>query len=313
MDTPSATRQSNSPLPWASCATVEDVVDWLRSNTDVEVMAKVQPTCVAIATPRSSSEREAMIVDVEATFPDRQGQRHIRSVGLVIFRYDAATGRLGQVTLSITLTPHASVAGHWHVSSQAGMTGLPSVVTAEQVAAWLADCEWVVSHHAEFDRPLVESVFPAFCSKPWACSHRGIDWRSHGIRCAKLEYLAMRTGHWYVPHDAETDCHALLAVLASEVPEAPRTWLDILIKAETPDTVVVKMGPTPYVHDARERGYRRNGDWLQARFDVASYQRELPALRRNLHLAFSFRPHSLHRIGATDRYSCRPGTAIPTP
>lgn len=104
------------------------------------------------------------------------------------------------------------------------ITGINSSMVAGQqldealIATLLDDVDLVVAHNAGFDRPFVEARLPAFAEKDWACSFADIDWKKLGHGSSKLESLALAHGWFYDAHRAETDCHALLAVLQADVP-----------------------------------------------------------------------------------------------
>ena len=83
-----------------------------------------------------------------------------------------------------------------------------------RIAELMLGVDLVVAHNAGFDRPFVEARLPEFARLPWACSFADLDWKKLGQSSAKLENLALACGWFYDAHRAETDCHALLAVLA---------------------------------------------------------------------------------------------------
>ena len=83
-----------------------------------------------------------------------------------------------------------------------------------RIAELMQGVDLVVAHNAGFDRPFVEARLPEFARLPWACSFADLDWKKLGQSSAKLENLALACGWFYDAHRAETDCHALLAVLA---------------------------------------------------------------------------------------------------
>lgn len=82
-----------------------------------------------------------------------------------------------------------------------------------EVESLLADVSLVIAHNAGFDRVFVESRFPIFATKAWACSFKQIPWSEEGISSGKLEFLAYNCGFHFTGHRASTDCHALLEVL----------------------------------------------------------------------------------------------------
>lgn len=82
----------------------------------------------------------------------------------------------------------------------------------------LADVSVFIAHNASYDRPVVERCvpLPVFKNMSWVCSLKDIDWASHGITSAKLDYLVVTHGFWYEAHRADIDCLALCHVLMSQ-------------------------------------------------------------------------------------------------
>jgi len=86
----------------------------------------------------------------------------------------------------------------------------------------------VMAHNCAFDRRFSERYWPIFEHKAWACSATEVDRREHGFDGAKLSYLLNGVGYFHQAHRAVDDCHALLEVLAFELPttkaQAPSRW-----------------------------------------------------------------------------------------
>jgi DNA polymerase III subunit epsilon len=76
----------------------------------------------------------------------------------------------------------------------------------------------VIAHNSGFDRKIVERYWTVFEQKAWGCSATEIDWRKLGFAGAQLGYLLTGAGFFHHAHRAVDDCHALLEVLAYELP-----------------------------------------------------------------------------------------------
>jgi DNA polymerase-3 subunit epsilon len=103
-------------------------------------------------------------------------------------------------------------------------------IDPQAVDRFVADANIIIAHNAGFDRKFAERFWPIFAKKCWACSSSGIAWREHGYASAKLEYLLAAYALFYDAHRAADDCHALLALLALELPRASTTALACLLE-----------------------------------------------------------------------------------
>lgn len=122
----------------------------------------------------------------------------------------------------------------------------------------LSKADVVIAHNAGFDRPFMEARFPAFASKPWACSFKDIDWKAEGADSAKLTALAADAGWFYDAHRALMDCHALLAVVSRPAVDSQASRLQGLIsQAQRPSYKLCATGAPFASKDAlKDRGYR---------------------------------------------------------
>lgn len=140
------------------------------------------------------------------------------------------------------------------------------------IAQMMVGVDLVVAHNAGFDRPFVEARLPEFARLPWACSFADLDWKALGQSSAKLENLALACGWFYDAHRAETDCHALLAVLAQpqarfghakrpEGAEPGPTGLGVLLAAaeQTHHRLQATGAPFEAKDALKARGYRWDG------------------------------------------------------
>jgi DNA polymerase III subunit epsilon len=108
------------------------------------------------------------------------------------------------------------------------LTGITDEMVAGQridetaVSSFVEDAVIVVAHNAAFDRKFAERYWPIFEDKAWGCSASEIEWRRHGFAGAALGYLLNGAGFFHQAHRAVDDCHALLEVLAFELPTVGR-------------------------------------------------------------------------------------------
>nr|WP_315465285.1 3'-5' exonuclease [uncultured Rhodoferax sp.] len=187
-----------------------------------------------------------------------------------------------------------------------------------RVAELMQGVDVVIAHNAGFDRPFVESRFPAFAELPWACSFADLDWKSLGRSSAKLESLAQELGLFYDAHRAEMDCHALLAVLAAPLPQsqstppgATRTGLTHLLQSARNPSYRVSATNAPF--EAKDllkaRGYRWNADqrvWATRLSDDAALHTEFDWLRLQVYQG-RHAAVQVEKLDALTKYSSRSG------
>ncbi|HEY2503116.1 MAG TPA: 3'-5' exonuclease, partial [Mycobacterium sp.] len=116
----------------------------------------------------------------------------------------------------------------------------------------------VIAHNSGFDRKFVERYWPVFEHKAWACSATEIAWRTHGFAGAQLGYLLNGAGYFHAAHRAVDDCHALLEVLAFELPTTGAPALALLLQTARKPTVRVWAEQSPFElkNSLKRRGYK---------------------------------------------------------
>lgn len=182
---------------------------------------------------------------------------------------------------------------------------------ASRIAALLEGVDLVIAHNAAFDRPFCEARMAVFAALPWACSFVDIDWKKEGHGSAKLEYLAWENGWFYDAHRAEVDCHALLAVLSSQLRTENRTGLARLIASSRQPSFRLNATQAPF--EAKDflkaRAYRWDAEqrvWYTRIVDEAQLNAEFLWLKSQVYGGRSACVQ-LERIDAAQKYSKRPG------
>jgi DNA polymerase-3 subunit epsilon len=131
-----------------------------------------------------------------------------------------------------------------------------------------------------------------FEHKAWGCSATEIDWRSHGFAGAQLGYLLNGAGFFHQAHRAVDDCHALLEVLALELPSTRSPALAVLLETARRKTLRVWAERSPFeLKDSlKRRGYRWN-DGSDGRpkswyidVDEAALEEEIAFLKAEIYL-----------------------------
>lgn len=128
-----------------------------------------------------------------------------------------------------------------------------NVIPDGPAATALMTADYVLSHHAAFDRPFVERRL-GLPPKRWICSLMDIDWDAQGFGSRKLEHLLHQCG-WFFDgaHRAVNDVNALLYLLDHRL-EDGRTVLKELITNAARPTWLIEARNAPYDARAMLRG-----------------------------------------------------------
>ena len=184
-------------------------------------------------------------------------------------------------------------------------------INDDAVATLLSDVNLVIAHNAQFDRGFVEARLPVFTNKAWACSFSQVPWNEEGISSGKLEFIAYRFGFHYEGHRASIDCHALLEVLQSDLPESGTKVMTLLLSnVRTPMVKVWALNSAFESKDAlKGHGYRweiERRTWAVL-MPADSLPTEIEWLREHV---YSNRPFKLEleKIDAMNRFTSRRGS-----
>ncbi len=305
-------REPKPLTPVAEPPDLESMARALESHPDYRVQRRLQPRRVWPGTALQGVTR-VVVLDTETTGLD-QAKEAIIELALLVVDVDRATGMpVGQVQVYDGLEDP----GKPIPREVMAITGITDAQVRGQrlddarVAELLHGADLVIAHNAGFDRPFVEARLKQFASLPWACSFADIDWKAQGRGSAKLESLAQALGWFYDAHRAEMDCHALLAVLASPLPQAAHTGMAHLLKAAALPSFRLSATNAPFESKdkLKARGYRWNSDqrvWQTRLADPAALQDEFPWLKEN---AYNHRAAvvQLEKMDAFTKYSARGG------
>lgn len=205
--------------------------------------------------------RTGILLDCETTGLDC-AKDEIIELGMVKFDY-TPEGRIVGVrdTFSAFNEPSAPI-----TAEVTALTGITNEVVAGQkfddaaVTAFAESGVITIAHNSSFDRRFVERYWPVFEHKAWGCSMSEIDWRKHGFAGSQLGYLLHGAGYFHQAHRAVDDCHALLEVLAFELPTTGSPALALLLETARKPTMRIWAEQTAFeLKDSlKRRGYRWN-------------------------------------------------------
>ena len=287
----------------------------LEQNPDYRVLRRLAPVLNFKGTAQGPIMR-VLILDTETTGLD-QGRDKIIELAMLRVDVDTTTGLpVGQVVVFDELEdPGLPISKEIHA-----LTGISSDMVQGKrlnetlIATLLDGVDLVIAHNAAFDRPFCEARIPAFSNLAWGCSFADIDWKKEGHGSAKLEYLAQQKGWFYDAHRAETDCHALLAVLCEPLPSNQQSGLaKIMASSETP-SYCLKATQAPFeAKDAlKSRAYRWSAEervWHVRLSDEVQLDAECAWLKLAVYHGRAARVH-IEKMDARVKHSKRAGTLL---
>lgn len=287
----------------------------LEAHADYRVIRRLKPRLIW---PAATGDKicRVVVLDTETTGLDHSRDKIIE-LALLRVDIDLATGLpVGEVQVYDELEDP----GMPIPKEVQDITGINNAMVQGQrldevrIAALLDGADLVIAHNAGFDRPFCEARLGAFSQLAWACSFADIPWREQGKRSSKLESLAQDMGWFYDAHRAEMDCHALLAVLASNLPLLPHTGLAHLMEQARKPSYRLMATNAPF--DAKDklkaRGYRWSAEqkvWSTRISESKTLEAEFAWLKEN---AYHQRAVvvQFEKLDAKVRYSSRPGEML---
>jgi DNA polymerase-3 subunit epsilon len=230
----------------------------LVRSGDYRVLRRLVPRTTSVPSMDQIS-RTGIILDVETTGLDQQ-RDEIIELGMIKFDY-LPDGRIAGLRDVFTSFNEPSRPIPAEVSA---LTGITAEMVAGQrideaaVSSFVTNAVIVIAHNAGFDRKFAERYWPIFERKAWGCSATEVEWRKHGFEGSRLGYLLNGAGFFHQAHRAVDDCHALLEILALELPTVGAPALAMLLEQARKKTMRIWAEQSPFdLKDAlKRRGYR---------------------------------------------------------
>jgi DNA polymerase-3 subunit epsilon len=290
---------------------LEAMAEALNRSPDYRVLRRLAPRLPS--SPAAGQEtRIGILLDTETTGLDH-AKDEIIELGMVKFDY-TPDGRIVGVRDTFSAFNEPSVPIPPEITA---LTGITDQMLAGHkfdhaaVAAFVESAVISIAHNSNFDRKFAERYWPVFEHKAWGCSMTEIDWRKHGFAGAQLGYLLNGAGFFHQGHRAVDDCHALLEVLALQLPTTGSPALALLLENARKPTVRVWAEQSPFeLKDLlKRRGYRwsdgsdgRPKSWYVDVADAA-LEAELAFLKAEIY-ARDIEP-GVQRLTALTRFSNR--------
>lgn len=243
---------SDSPLTLAAMA------ESLAQSGDYRILRRLVPRR-EFAQPDGQAVRSGILLDVETTGLDPVRDEVIE-LAMVKFDY-RPDGAIVRVSDAFTAFQEPSKPIPPEIVALTGITDETVAghrIDDAAVAAFVDGAVIVIAHNANFDRKFAERYWSLFQHKAWGCSATEVDWRRHGFDGSRLGYLLAGAGFFHQAHRAIDDCHALLEILALELPTLGKTALAALLERARKRTMRIWAEQSPFElkHELKRRGYR---------------------------------------------------------
>jgi DNA polymerase-3 subunit epsilon len=264
----------------------------LERSGQYRILRRLVPRPIRTSRSCVTREKIAIIIDTETTGLDHTRDEVIE-LGMVAFtcRED---GQVGDVVGVFNALREPSVPITPEIIRLTGITAemvAGQAIDPDAVEQFIAQADVVIAHNARFDRPFCERLVKDFEHKAWACSHSEIGWSSLGFEGSKLGYLINQCGWFHQGHRAVDDCHALLEVLATPLPDGSGGPLSHLLTSARRSLIRIWAESSPFdMKDVlRQRGYRWNDGsdgrpkswWIEV--EEAAFVEELLFLQKEVY------------------------------
>lgn len=287
------------------------MADTLARSTDYRVLRRLVPR-TEFAPANGQPTRSGILLDVETTGLD-QVRDEIIELAMIKFDY-LPDGSITRVTDIFTAFNEPSRPIPPEITE---LTGITDEIVAghridpDAVADFAEDAVIVIAHNASFDRKFSERYWPVFQHKAWGCSATEVDWRKHGFDGSRLGYLLAGAGFFHQAHRAIDDCHALLEILAFELPDLGEPALAALLERARKKTMRIWAEQSPFdlKDELKRRGYRwsdgsdgRPKSWY-IDVDESKHESEIEFLRKTIYMR-DVEPR-VQALSAMSRFSVR--------
>lgn len=239
----------------------------LEANPDYRVLRRFIPDpsryLPEVAAPTDDAFlKTGVFLDVEATGLDTRKDR-VLQLALVPFRYDS-NGVIADVGAGVSYFDDPGVPISAEITELTGITDdmvKGQAIDEAAVSELVSQAGIVISHHAGYDRPMIERRIPAFAEAFWGCSWKDIDWKKHfGCRTSKLAVVLSDTlGRFHEAHRAVDDCHAAVYILAAAQSGDGRNALAHLLESARKRTARIWAVDSPF--GVKDRLHARGYQW----------------------------------------------------
>ena len=238
--------------------TLAAMAEALAKSTDYRVLRRLVPR-ETFNPSVGLSTKTGVLLDVETTGLD-QRKDEVIELGMVKFDY-LPDGRIAGLRDAFSSFNEPSDPIPPKVTALTGITNdrvAGHRIDEAAVSRFADDAVIIIAHNASFDRKFAERYWPVFQRKAWGCSATEVEWRRYGFEGSRLGYLLNGAGLFHQAHRAVDDCHALLEILAFELPIVGKPALAVLLERTRKKMMRVWAEQSPFdLKDSlKRRGYR---------------------------------------------------------
>jgi DNA polymerase-3 subunit epsilon len=235
------------------------MADALSRSADYRVLRRLVPR-LPLAPSLEQDVKTAVLLDTETTGLNAS-KDEIIELGMIKFDY-LPDGRIAGLRDTFSSFNEPTVPISAEITALTGITD--EMVAGHRIGEAAVNAfvdgsvKIVIAHNSGFDRKFAERYWPVFEQKAWGCSATEIEWRRHGFEGSRLGYLLNGAGFFHQAHRAVDDCHALLEILALELPTTGAPALALLLETARKKTMRVWAEQSPFdLKDSlKRRGYR---------------------------------------------------------
>jgi DNA polymerase-3 subunit epsilon len=291
--------------------TLAAMAEVLAKSADYRVLRRLVPR-ETFSPSVGLITKTGILLDVETTGLD-QRKDEVIELGMVKFDY-LPDGRIAGLRDVFSSFNEPSDAIPAEVTALTGITNdmvAGHRIDEAAVSSFADDAVIIIAHNASFDRKFAERYWPVFQRKAWGCSATEVEWRRYGFEGSRLGYLLNGAGLFHQAHRAVDDCHALLEILAFELPMIGKPALAVLLEQARKKTMRVWAEQSPFDLKAslKRRGYRwsdgndgRPRSWY-IDLDESKLDDEIAFLKNEIYLR-DVEPR-FQTLTAFDRFSVR--------
>ncbi len=239
---------------------LDQCIKKLEKTGDYRVIRRLEPVDAYHREETDKNKLVGIYVDIETTGLN-PGLDKIIELAMVAFEF-LPDGRIFRILEQFDQFQDPGISIPEEITALTGITDdmvKGKEIDKDRVSQIVESASVVIAHNAAFDRNFLESEFPLFINKAWACSIRDIPWGEKGVEGTKLEFIAYRFGFFFNGHRAINDCLAGVHILTQTFHNSDDSILKTLLDRARESGYRVWALNSPY--DAKDILKARRYSW----------------------------------------------------